>query len=43
VEKDEILAYAEEVCSNVEPIGIQKVEVANRGVKRMENWKFPNI
>jgi hypothetical protein len=26
VEKEEILAYAEEVCSDVELIGIQKVE-----------------
>jgi hypothetical protein len=37
------LAYAEEVCSKVEPVGIQKVEVAEPGVKRMENGKFPNI
>ena len=27
----EVLAYAEEVCSNVETIGIQKVEVAEKG------------
>jgi hypothetical protein len=32
VEKGKVLAYAEEVCSNVEPIGIQKVEVAEQGV-----------
>ena len=32
VGKGEVLAYAKEVCSNVEPIGIQKVEVAEQGV-----------
>ena len=32
VEKGEVLAYAEEVCSNVETIGVQKVEVAEHGV-----------
>jgi hypothetical protein len=37
VEKGEVLAYAEEVCSNVEPIGIQKVEVAEQG--GLENGK----
>ena len=31
VEKGEVLAYAEEVCLNVETIGIQKVEVAEKG------------
>jgi hypothetical protein len=31
VEKGEVLAYAEEVCSNVETIGVQKVEVAEQG------------
>ena len=31
VGKGEVLASAEEVCSNVEPIGIQKVEVAEQG------------
>jgi hypothetical protein len=31
VEKGEVLAYAEEVCSNVETIGVQKVEVAEKG------------
>jgi hypothetical protein len=31
VEKGEVLAYAEEVCSIVETIGIQKVEVAEQG------------
>jgi hypothetical protein len=30
VGKGEVLAYAEEVCSKVEPIGIQKVEVAEQ-------------
>jgi hypothetical protein len=29
VEKGEVLAYAEEVCSNVETIGVQKVEVTS--------------
>ena len=51
LEKGEVFAYAEEVCSKVEPVGIQKVEpvgiqkveVAERGIKRMENGKFPNI
>ena len=43
LEKQEVLAHAEEVCSKVEPVGIQKVEVAEQGVKRMENEKFPNI
>jgi hypothetical protein len=31
VEKGKVLAYAEEVCLNVETIGIQKVEVAEKG------------
>ena len=31
VEKGEVLAYTEEVCSNVETIGVQKVEVAEQG------------
>ena len=43
LEKWEVLAYAEEVCSKVEPVGKQKVEVVEPGVKRMENGKFPNI
>jgi hypothetical protein len=43
VGKGEVLAYAEEVCSNVEPIGVQKVEVAEQGVQRMEKGKFPSI
>ena len=43
VEKGEVLAYAEEVCSNVETIGVQKVEVAEKGVQRMEKGKFPSI
>ena len=37
VEKGEVLAYAEEVCSNVETIGVQKVEVAEQG--GLENGK----
>jgi hypothetical protein len=37
VGKGEVLAYAEEVCSNVEPIGIQEVEVAEQG--GLENGK----
>ena len=31
VEKGDVLAYAEDVCSNVETIGVQKVEVAEKG------------
>ena len=30
LEKGEVLAYAEEVCSKMEPVGIQKVEVAEQ-------------
>jgi hypothetical protein len=37
LEKGEVLAYAEEVCSKVEPVGIQKVEVAEQEVP------IPNI
>jgi hypothetical protein len=37
VEKGEVLAYAEEVCSNVETIRVQKVEVAEQG--GLENGK----
>jgi hypothetical protein len=33
LEKGEVLAYAEEVCSKVEPVGIQKVEVAEQEVQ----------
>jgi hypothetical protein len=33
LEKGEVLAYAEEVCSKVEPIEIQKVEVAEQEVQ----------
>jgi hypothetical protein len=44
VEKGEVLAYAEEVCSNVETIGVQKVEVAEQGGsengKRVDCIKF---
>ena len=43
VEKGEVLAYAEEVCSNVETNGVRKVEVAEKGVQRMEKGKFPSI
>jgi hypothetical protein len=41
VEKEEILAYAEEVCSNVEPIGIQKVEVAEQGGQENGKLEIP--
>ena len=37
VGKGEVLAYVEEVCSNMEPIGIQQVEVAEQG--GLENGK----
>ena len=40
VGKGEVLVYAEEVCSKVEPIGIQKVEVAEQGGSR--EWKKGN-
>ena len=43
VEKGEVLAYAEDVCSNVETNGVRKVEVAEKGVQRMEKGKFPSI
>ena len=41
VEKGEVLVYAEEVCSNVEPIGIQKVEVAQQGGQENGKRKIP--
>jgi hypothetical protein len=41
VEKGEVLAYAEEVCSNVETIGIQKVEVAEQGGPENEKKEIP--
>ena len=41
VEKEEILAYAEEVCSNVEPIGIQKLEVAEQGGQENGKLEIP--
>ena len=41
LENGEVLAYAEEVCSKVEPIGIQKVEVAEQGGQ--ENGKHSRI
>ena len=40
VEKGEVLAYAEEVCSNAETIGVQKVEVTEQGGSR--EWKTGN-
>jgi hypothetical protein len=40
LEKGEVVSYAEEVCSKVEPIGIQKVEVAEQGGSRQ--WKTGN-
>ena len=43
VEKGEVLAYAEDVCSNVETNGVRKVEVAEKWVQRMEKGKFPSI
>jgi hypothetical protein len=33
LEKGEVLAYAEGVCSKVEPVGIQNVEVAEQEVQ----------
>ena len=41
VEKEEILAYAEDLCSNVEPIGIQKVEVAEQGGQENGKREIP--
>jgi hypothetical protein len=41
LEKGEVLAYAEEVCSKVEPIGIQKVEVAEQGGQENGKRKIP--
>ena len=43
LEKGVVLAYAEEVCSKVEPVGIQKVEVAEQEARGRENGKFPSI
>ena len=36
-----MLAYAEEVCSKVEPVGIQKVEVAEQEVQKKEKREIP--
>ena len=41
LEKGEVVSYAEEVCSKVEPIGIQKVEVAEQGGQ--ENGKREHL
>ena len=36
-----MLAYAEEVCSKVEPVGIQKVEVAEQEVQEKGERELP--
>jgi hypothetical protein len=41
LEKGEVLAYAEEVCSKVEPVGIQKVEVAEQDVQEKRKREIP--
>jgi hypothetical protein len=41
LEKGEVLAYAEEVCSKVEPVGIQKVEVAEPEVEEKGEQEIP--
>jgi hypothetical protein len=41
LEKGEVLAYAEEVCSKVEPVGIQKVEVAEQEVQENGKREIP--
>ena len=41
LEKGEVMAYAEEVCSKVEPIGIQKVEVAEQGGQENGKREIP--
>jgi hypothetical protein len=41
VEKGEVLAYTEEVCSNVETIGVQKVEVAEKGGPKNGKREIP--
>jgi hypothetical protein len=43
LEKGKVLAYAEEVCSKVDPVGIQKVEVAEQEVQKKGKREFPNI
>jgi hypothetical protein len=41
LEKGEVVSYAEEVCSKVEPIGIQKVEVAEQGGQENGKREIP--
>jgi hypothetical protein len=41
LEKGEVVSYAEEVCSKVESIGIQKVEVAEQGGQENGKWEIP--
>ena len=41
LEKGVVLAYAEEVCSKVEPVGIQKVEVAEQEVQGKGEREIP--
>jgi hypothetical protein len=41
LEKGEVLAYAEEVCSKMEPVGIQKVEVAKQEVQGKGEREIP--
>jgi hypothetical protein len=41
LEKGEVLAYAEEVCSKVEPVGIQNVEVAEQEVQEKGKREIP--
>jgi hypothetical protein len=40
-EKGEVVSYAEEVCSKVEPIGMQKVEVAEQGGQENGKQEIP--
>jgi hypothetical protein len=41
LEKGEVVSYAEEVCSKVEPIGIPKVEVAEQGGQENGKREIP--
>jgi hypothetical protein len=41
LEKGEVLAYAEEVCSKVGPVGIHKVEVAEQEVQEKGKREIP--
>jgi hypothetical protein len=43
LEKGEVLAYAEEVCSKVEPVGIQQVEVAEQEVLGTYPWWLEHL